>query len=174
MTILDQQPQSTNLQSPLNFVFNIARTPSINYQCQEVNVPQIILPPAKTPTPFIGIPFPGDHINFSPLTITFKVDDLLQNWLEIFNWMNGLGNPDATATVFNQLQSNPSYSPYGEVSDIRLMNLNSQKNPTYVFTFEKAWPTSLSGLSFTSKDPSLNYMTASVTFMYLKYSLSYP
>ena len=78
--ILDQTPSNRNFLSPLNFKFTIKKAPHVNFFIQKVNVPQIILKPPIAGNPFTNIPYPGDHIDYSTLEITFKVDEDLQNY----------------------------------------------------------------------------------------------
>ena len=40
------------------------------------------------------IPRPGEKITFGDLTLSFLVDEDLSNYLEIQNWMRGIGFPE--------------------------------------------------------------------------------
>jgi hypothetical protein len=40
-----------------------------------------------------AIPVPGDQIQFEDLTLQFLVDENMENYLEIHNWIYSLGYP---------------------------------------------------------------------------------
>ena len=172
MTAIGNNPQTINSQSPLNFRFNLKRAPSLNYFCQSVSLPEVTLPPARAPTPSINIPFWGDHIVYSPLSVSFKVDSDLQNWLEIFNWMKALANKDGDGKTYSQLQNNDRFLGYGLTSELFMSQNDSQGNPKLVWTFKNAWPTALKKLDFESTDDTVNYLTASATFYFEDFGIS--
>ena len=93
MSAIDNTPSNRNFLSPLNFKFTIKKAPHVNFFIQKVNIPQIDLKPPIVPNQFVNVPIPGDHIDYSTLNITFKVDEDLQNYLEIHNWIKELGKP---------------------------------------------------------------------------------
>ena len=93
MTAIDNTPNNRNFMSPLNFKFQIKKTPNVNFFIQKVNVPEITLPDATSSTPLVNVPYPGDHLIYGTLNITFKVDEDFQNYMEIHNWMKALGKP---------------------------------------------------------------------------------
>lgn len=174
MTVLSENPISLNLQSELNFKFMLRRAPATEYWCQTFKVPNITLPPSRVPSPSLRVPMQGDHLVFEDLTLTFKIDDQFQNWLEMHNWMTGIGNPNNTGNNYTQLESNPNYLGYGLYSDLQLFVMDSQHQATLVFNFERCSPIFLSGPQFVTKDGTVNYMDSTVNFSYLKYHISLP
>jgi hypothetical protein len=120
---------------------------------------------AEMPTPFKRIPFPGDKPRFGDLVLSFKVDEKLQNYLEIFNWMAKIGFPEKYEQ-YASIESAPIGSGLGVVSDATVSVLNSSMDPTTEFRFENMFPTSLSELDFTTSDTTVNYITARATFKF--------
>jgi len=171
MAAAESQPISYNLQAPQNFVFNIKRIPAIDYFCVKAKIPSLTLPAAKVPSPSLEIPQPGDHVVYEPLTLTFKVDSILQNWIEIHNWITAIGDPSNKGTEYKKLENNSPISPYGLVSDISLFKTDSQNNPDLLWTFQNAWPTFLSGFEFDSTDANIIYLTATVMFRYVRFKI---
>lgn len=170
MTALDKNPTNHNFLSPLNFKFQIKRAPHINFFIQEINLPSISIQPKDVGNPFVKIPYPGDHIDYSILTVKFKVDEDLKNYLEMHSWLRGLGFPksfEEYSTLSNQNQLEGK----GLRSDISLIILNSTKLPNYEITFTEAFPTSLSELVFSTTEQTVNYMTATVDFRYILYNI---
>ena len=43
--------------------------------------------------PFNNIPVMGDKLTYSDLTITFIVDEYLENYQSLHNWLTGYGFP---------------------------------------------------------------------------------
>ena len=82
MTAIDSNPANKNFLSPISFKFMIKKAPHVNFFIQQVTVPRISLPSVETPNPFVSLPKPGDHIDFDTLSIKFKVDEDLQNYLK--------------------------------------------------------------------------------------------
>jgi hypothetical protein len=90
-TALNNQPANLNFLPTNNIQFGIKKAPNLSFFCQEANIPDISLPPVNIPNPFVNTPQYGDHIEFDPLTIKFRVDELMANYMEIHNWMRGTG-----------------------------------------------------------------------------------
>lgn len=171
MTIYGSQPENRNYLSPLNFSFKILNKPNVNYWIQRANLAGISTPSTQEPNPFVNIPKSGEHINFENLTITFKVDEDLQNYLEIYNWLKGLGKPEYF-NQYKQLESQPNYSGNGLVSDISLIILKGSKDPNYEVIYKDAFPISLSGLNFDTTDTDVEFISASASFRYVYHDIN--
>lgn len=168
ISVFDTQPANPNYLSPLNFKFQIKKCPNLNFFVQRVNVPGFSLPAAEEPDPFVTIPYSGDHIHFSPLVVSFKVDEQLANYLEIFKWITGEGfdiNYDQYADLAEQDKSNP-VSAMGTKSDISVFILDGQKNPLTECVIHDAFPISLSDLQFDSRSEDVRFITAEAQFRY--------
>lgn len=170
MSAVENTPKNKNFLSPLNFKFQIKKAPHINFFIQSVNLPAITLPQVDTPNPFVKIPQTGDHINFDNLNISFKVDEDLQNYLEIHNWITGLGFPE-NYTQYKELSDEPKYTGEGLLSDISLLILTSTKRANYEVVFVDSHPISLSELNFNTTESSVNFISSSATFKYTYYKV---
>jgi hypothetical protein len=171
MSAIDNTPSNRNFLSPLNFKFQIKKAPNVNFFIQKVNIPSIAMPNPQPNNPFVKTPIPGEHINFGELTITFKVDEDLQNYLEIYNWIVALGKPQ-NYDQFKTIQEKPITSGDGIYSDISLIILSSTKMPNYEITFADAFPVELSQIIFNTTDTDVNYVEASTTFRYTYYNIT--
>lgn len=163
--ILSNQPKDINFLSPLGFRFSLRRAPHINFFCTQVSIPTFELGEAELPTPFKKIPFPGDKPRFGDLTLQFKIDEKLQNYLEIFNWIAKIGFPERFEQYASAANA-PTSSGLGVVSDATVTVLNSSMDPTTEFRFENMFPTFLSELDFTTTDTTVNYITARAIFKF--------
>lgn len=171
MSIRDTQPQNRNFLSPLNFSFKIKKLPNVNFFSQRANVPGFNLSEVESPNPFVNIPYPGDHIKFEPLIVSFKVDEDLQNYLEISNWLRALGKPENFGQ-YASIEANPSWTGNGIYSDASLLILDSDKNPNYSANFIDVFPTSITSLNFNTIDTTVNYIEATATFKYTYFDIS--
>ena len=170
MTAIDNTPYNKNFLSPLNFVFQIKRSPHLNFFVQQVNLPSISVNFPEQPNPFVHIPISGEHIEFGTLRASFKVDEDMQNWFEVHNWIRNLGFP-FEYEEYKKLATAPKSSGEGIVSDITLVILNQVKLPAFEITFRDAFPVSLSDLQFDVTEETVNYITASVEFKYVLYDV---
>jgi hypothetical protein len=170
MSALDAMPQTKNFLSPLNFTFVLKRSPNLNFFVQRVNIPRIRLDYLMTPTPLLQIPQPNGRVEYSDLDLTFKVDEALQNYMEIYNWISDIGSPIDQAG-YARLQSNMQGAGENIVSDISLVISDGLKNPNYQVTFVNAFPIDLGDLTFETSDTDINYISATCSFKYTYYSI---
>lgn len=170
MTALDAVPTNPNFLSPINFKFQLKRAPTLNFFIQKANIPGLHLPSITAPNPIINYPYPGDHLSYDEFEISFKVDEDLQNYLEIHNWIRHLGrlNPSDYYT----LATAPNYTGTGIRSDISLQVLNSKRQPNYEIVFKEAFPTVLSSISFDLTNEDVSFIEASASFIYLSYDIN--
>jgi len=169
MTAIDSTPGNPNFLSPLNFVFSLKRAPHVNFFIQECNIPGLALRPLNVPTPLVRIPYGGDHIMYNELSITFKVDEDLQNYMEIFTWLKSLGKQEYQ--YYANLETQPVMSAAGLKSDILMTILDGTKNPNYQITYRDCIPISLSDVKFRSDAQDVNYVSASAQFRYTLFDI---
>jgi hypothetical protein len=140
-----------------------------------VALPGLTLGEALQPTPFIDRYAPGDKVVYDYLTVTFIVDEDLKAWLEIHDWIRGMGFPEKYEEYlllgkFPPINSS-EVSKTPQYSDAVLTLLNSKMNKTLRFKFKDCFPTSLSALVFTTQEGPETPLTADVTFRFLIYNI---
>jgi len=179
MADIRSQPANKNFLSPFGYKFSIKKTPTMNWFVQSVVLPSVNLNRTTIPTPFIQLPIPGDHIEFGNLEVTFRVDENMDNYLELYNWMQSLGFPDNfdqyknIAPKMRGALSGNSDSLTGDsiYSDATLLILSSNMNPITEITFIDVFPVGLSQLSFNSQLTDVQYIEATVTFTHRKFNI---
>ena len=192
-TLKNRQPSKLDYASPTQFKFNILKLPKTEYFCTAVNIPGISL--AGTPvqqTMLKDIPLPGDKLNYESLSMTFLVDENLENYQEIHGWLRGLGFPEDHKEFQNTLTSGndrfpgstsnvlgdagrTKYAPPktgGLYSDATLSVLSNKNNSVVEVRFSDVYPISLSGLAYNQQATDVDYLTASVTFEYKIYDFA--
>ena len=171
MTWLRDQIQNRNFLSPIGFKFILAKYPKTVYFCQTANIPSISLGTPEQPTPFVPIPMEGS-LKYSELTLRFLVDEDLENYLAIHNWMRGLGVPDSFLERQQFERENTSSSGLMEkFADGTLQVLNSNLKANFNVIFEDLFPISLSTLQFDCTMSDVEYFTAEVSFRYKIYEI---
>ena len=88
------QIQNRNFLSPIGFKFTITKTPKVDFFCNSARIPEIILGTAIQPSYLKDIDVPGDKLQYGDFSLRFLVDEELQNYMSIHNWLTGLGYPE--------------------------------------------------------------------------------
>ena len=179
----DPQPRpgtpigNRNFLSPLGFKFSLKRSPGVAYFCNEANIPDMTLGIAEQPTYLRDIPTPGDKIEFGDLNLRFLVDEDLTNYMEIQNWIRGLGYPQSISE-YQDLEKK-AYIPQGFgkkradiYSDGTLQILSNNLVPKFRVIFNDLFPYSLSTVTFDATDTDIEYFTADVGFKYTLYQIT--
>lgn len=167
-------PKNKSYLSPLGFRFILNRTPNTNYFVQNVRLPTLSLGQFDIEDPFVKLPMPGTKLSFEPLDISFLVDEDMTNYLEIFNWLEGLGFPESFDQYRNLVRSNqasPSQKNAAVFSDGDLIILSSHQNANIKVKYKDMFPISLSDLTFDSTLTDVEYLRATVTFRYRSYTI---
>ena len=188
--IINREPSKLDYASPIQFRFKMAKLPKVEFFVQTANIPGISLGTATVPTPLYDYPIPGDKINYSTLDISFLVDENLNNYKELHDWINGLGFPK-NHTQFANLQgtgadrfpgttsstaatgtSTPQpLAEGGTYSDATLTVLNSKNIAVTEIRFRNVYPISLGSLSYDIKASDVDYLQVSSSFNYLNYDI---
>lgn len=169
--LLNEAKINHNFLSPLNFQFILKRAPATEFFIQKINLPGFKLGSPVYGTPFVGVPEAGEHLSYNPLTITFKVDEELTNYLEIHHWMKDLGKPKDFDEYRRLAVDVSQVSGYGVKSDITLMVMSNIKNPNYAINFVDCFPVALSDIQFDTTRDDIEYLTAAASFKYTYYDI---
>ena len=170
------QIENRNFLSSVGFKFTLNRAPKVAFFANTANIPSITLGVAEQPNYLNNIPVPGDKMEFEDFTLRFLVDENLENYMQIQNWMRGLGFPESLTQIYEWQETNESFEqPYKSdmnlYSDGTLLVLNSNKNSNFNVKFRSMFPYQLSTLQFDATNQDEEYFTAEVTFKYLMYNI---
>ena len=188
--IINREPSKRDYASPVQFRFKMTKLPLVEFFIQSANLPGISLGNATQVTPLYDIPIPGDKISYSSLDLSFIVDENLNNYKEIHDWLLGLGFPN-NHTQFADLQTTGSdrfpgstkdtatvgrqprapLAEGGTCSDATLTVLNSKNIAKTEIRFQNVYPTSLSSLSYDVRQTDIDYIQANVSFQYMNYDI---
>jgi hypothetical protein len=172
---LSRQPTNLDFASPSQFKFNLIKIPNVEYFTTGVNIPAISFTgDAELNTRYKSVAFMGDTMDFSDLEVTFLVNESLENYREIHDWMTGIGfpqdNPQFAAAIRNSPQTKPNtkstLNPSSLTSDATITILTNKNNPTVRVNFTNCYPTSLSGLQYNTQNTDSEQLSATATFKY--------
>ena len=80
----------------------ISRAPKVAYFGNAVNVPDLLLGTTIQPTQALkNLPQPGEVIEFGDLTLRFLVDENMENYIEVQNWIRGIGFPETLDQIYD-------------------------------------------------------------------------
>ena len=171
------QIQNRNFLTPVGFKFILNRAPKVTFFSNSANIPGITLGIANQPNYLRDIPQPGDKMDFEDFTLRFLVDENLENYNEISNWIRGLGFPESLAQIYEFQRSNPNLDQprKGQLnlySDATLNVLSSNQNANFKIKFKDMFPYSLTTLQFDATDTDIDYFTAEVSFKYTIFNIT--
>ena len=173
----EKQIQNRNFLSPIGFKFTLVKCPKVSFFANTAQIPGLNIQPAEQPTYLMDIPRPGDKMEFQDFTLRFLVDENLENYMQIQNWMRGIGFPDNLTEIYTLWSGKADFAdsdpknPDNLVSDGTLMVLDSTNNPQFMVKYSDLWPTELTTLQFDATPGDIDYFTAEVTFKYTIYEI---
>ena len=167
-----QETSNRNLLSIVGFKFILERCPKVDFLCNQANLPDVTLGVAQQATYLKNIPVPGDKLQYGNLNLAFMVDEDMENYLQIYQWITSLGFPESI-DQYQELRTEDRFYPtidqddrYNERSDATLMIINSDYNPSVKIKFKDMFPVQLSGIPFNATSEQQQYFTAQASFMY--------
>lgn len=154
-----------NYLSPIEFRFLIKRLPYTEFFTQSANVPGLSISATEMATPFKTLYFSGDNVTFNEFTVNVRVDENMNNYQEIFNWIVGLSFPDNFDQYANLSEGDGIYS------DATLMIMTSGKNPNLQIVYKDIFPTSLGDIQLNTTSGDVDYATCDITFKIASYEI---
>ena len=188
--IIDREPTKLDYASPIQFRFKITKLPLVEFTVQTANIPGITLGSTSFETPLKDIAGVGDKVTYQTLDVSFLVDENLNNYKEIHDWITGLGFPQ-DHTQFKTLQGTGAdrfpgttantaargtsirqpLDEGGIYSDATLTVLNSKNIAKTEIRFQNVFPISLGALSYDIKASDVDYLQVQASFNYMYYDI---
>ena len=174
--IYENQVENRNFLSPIGFKFTLSKTPKVTFFSNSTRIPEISLGTTLQPSYLKDIDVPGDKLQYGEFSLRFLVDENMENYMAIHNWLTGLGYPETTEQFKDATTDSITGRRDQEIifSDGNLHILNSNFNTTAIVKFSDLFPISLSSLEFEATDTDVNYFTADAIFRYTVYNIVKP
>ena len=186
---IQRQPTELDYADPTKFKFSITKLPKVEFFTTQASVPGVTLGESIFPTPFKEIPVQGDQLTFDNLEITFIVDEKLENYKELHQWLVGIGFPRARTQFASFRKEESEVFPTADsvtgdatrpgrptgvqamYGDATLTVMTSKNNPIMEVRFSDLYPVSLGALQFDQQATDITYLTATATFSYKLYEM---
>ena len=181
LSALERQPDKLDYASPTQFRFLIKQLPKVEFFNVSANLPGISMSPSIQPTSVLGrdIPIHGDKVNFEEFTMSFKVDEYLENYRTLWDWIIAIGFPSDKSQFTNWAQDEsvrirPTSTSAAPLfyADASLIILSNKNNPIVEVSFHDMFPLTLSGLEYSQNQTDVEYMEATATFAYQVYDIT--
>jgi len=171
-TAFDGQISNRNYLSPVGFNFTLSKEPKVSFFSSSARIPEINLGTAIQPSYLKDLDVPGDKLTYGDFSLRFLVDENMENYMAIHNWMTGLGYPETTQDFKDLTTDNEGVRDLRrQFSDGSLHILNSNYRDVAIVKFKDLFPIYLTSLEFEASDSDVNYFTAEVTFKYTVYNI---
>jgi hypothetical protein len=170
MSIKDSAICNTDLLQSPKWILSFPRIQLTQFFCQSVNIPGVSVQNTIQNTPFSDLNIPGDKINFDSFSMEFLVDEELQSWIQVHDWLRGISFPKEfeeykrlgylNKQVAQKLTKTPQYS------DCTVTILSAANNPIIKFKYYDVFPTTISSFVMSSSEGPDSIITADASFRY--------
>ena len=175
MSAFVNQIQNRNFLAPVGFKFDLAKFPKASFFSNSARIPEIVLGTIIQPGYLKDIDIPGEKLQYGDFSLRFLVDENLENYMSIHNWLTGLGFPETPQQFVNKTTDEEGQRDMNEqFSDGSLRILNSNFQTMAIVKFNDLFPTSITSLEFDSTETDINYFTAEASFKYTVYNIVKP
>ena len=175
MSAFVNQIQNRNFLAPVGFKFDLAKFPKASFFSNSARIPEIVLGTIIQPGYLKDIDIPGEKLQYGDFSLRFLVDENLENYMSIHNWLTGLGFPETPQQFINKTTDEEGQRDMNEqFSDGSLRILNSNFQTMAIVKFSDLFPTSITSLEFDSTETDINYFTAEASFKYTVYNIVKP
>ena len=169
------QIENRNFLSPIGFKFILSKFPKVSFFCNSARIPEISLGTAIQPSYLKDIDVPGEKIQYGELNLRFLVEENMENYMAVHNWITGIGFPETPQQFIDKTTDEDGIrDPAEQWSDGSLAILNSNFRTTANVKFKDLFPVALSSLDFDATLNDIEYFTADATFKYTVYTIVGP
>ena len=168
-----KQIANRNFLSGVAFKFNLAKFPKVDFFSNSARIPELNLELTTQASYLKNIDVPGERLTYGDFTLRFLVDENMENYLSIYNWLAGLGFPETTKEFAEIIKDKDGQrDPKEAFCDGTLSILNSNYREVAKVKFNDLFPVSLTSLDFDATNTDVQYFTAEATFKYTLYKIS--
>ena len=162
--------QNLNLLQPTSFKLSIEREALINLQffAQSVSHPGMSLSAAEMPYSRVspGVPMPGDKLTFGELSCIVLLDEEMNGYNELYQWMLRLVNSNYVAPTQRIQGQVPSHA------DVTVSVLSSHNNVTRRIRYIDAVPTLLGDINFDAAAAGTQYLSFPISFRFSYFEIT--
>jgi len=186
---LARQPTEFNYSQSNQFRVRLSLFPKTEWFIVRANIPGVTLGQGIQATRLIDMPIVGDKLTYDQFYFTFIVDEKLENYQELHNWLLNIGFPEKYDQFQGEVRSDgttratglthdlnvPGFGKSSDrelYSDIDLYILSSKNNPVVKITMFEAFPVSLTNIEYSQQETDTTYAECTATFSYTLFTMS--
>jgi len=165
-------PDNINPLSPTGFRLDIEKLPDVSYFCQEATLPDVTINAIPVNTPLSVMQIPDSIIAYGDLIVNFLIDEEMNNYKALYDWVKGLGFPTNHNEYTNMINADRKLGTSEltrNYSDASLSILSSNNQVVRTLKFIDLFPISLASLQFGSNLSDVNYLVGNAIFRYTYY-----
>ena len=168
-----KQIDNRNFLTGVGFKFSLTKFPKVDFFSNSARIPELNLELTNQATYLKNIDIPGERLTYGDLSLRFLVDENMENYISVYNWLKGLGFPESTQQFADLNKDKEGIrDPKQAFCDGTLSILNSNYREVAKVKFSDLFPTSLTSLDFDATNTDVQYFTAEATFKYTIYHLT--
>ena len=167
-----KQIANRNFLSGVGFKFNLTKFPKVDFFSNSARIPELNLELTTQASYLKNIDVPGERLSYGDFTLRFLVDENMENYQSIYDWLTGLGFPETTKEFPEIIKDKDGQrDPKEAFCDGTLRILNSNFREVGKVKFNDLFPISLTSLEFDATNTDVQFFTAEATFKYTLYKL---
>ena len=178
-----RQPTEFNYSQSNQFKVHLSLFPKTEWFVVRANIPSVTLGQGVQATRLIDLPVVGDKLTYDQFYMTFIVDEKLQNYMELHDWLLNIGFPERYTQFQGEVRTDGTTRASGPVadqriagfgkdsdrdlySDIILYILSSKNNPVARITMFESFPVNLTNIEYSQQETDTSYAECTATFTY--------
>lgn len=157
--------QNANYLQPSGFKISINRKrfPNLEFFAQRVTHPSVSLTQAQVPYKRSDVFYPGDKLDFGEFSIDAIMDENMQVYNEIYQWISSLvQSPD---------YNNPTLDEDKSTYDMTVSILSSHNNVTNSIIYKNIFPTTIGTVDLNSQATGNDPVVVPITFSYTTFEM---
>ena len=167
-----KQIANRNCLTAVGFKFNLTIFPKVDFFSNYARIPELNLELTTQASYLKNIDVPGERLTYGDFTLRFLVDENMENYQSIYDWLTGLGFPETTKEFAEIIKDKDGQrDPKEAFCDGTLRILNSNYREVGKVKFNDLFPVSLTSLEFDATNTDVQFFTAEATFKYTLYKL---
>lgn len=158
-----------NYLQPTGFkiVINRQNYPNMEYFASGVTHPGATVNAIELPIRRVtSVPIAGDKIEYGSLTVDMILDEDMEAYKEIQNWLERIVNEGHV-----RAEASPTSTVVPTYADITVIILTSQNNKNVQIKYKDCVPTTLGSIEFTSTAGDVTYPVTAVTFRFSSFEI---
>lgn len=159
-----------NLLQPTGFKITIDRKyyANLEFFCQSILHPSLMMNAAEVPIRRLSsLPLAGDKLTFSEFTCMIIVDENLNSYTEMYNWMQRIVENNEVSPFEAQRDNVPP-----TYADVTLSILSSHNNTTRKIIYRDCMPTMLGDMSLETTIGDVSYITFPASFRFTEFEIA--